>query len=382
MQDRDFLIIGAGMAGASAGYYLSRHGSVALLEREAAPGYHTTGRSAAFYAPSYGGTHVRPLTIASGPFLTDPPDGFAEGPLMTERQAMYLAREDQLDALDRFDAALRPLTPEVRRLTPAEAREHCGILRPGYVAGALLEPACHDLDVNAIHQGFLRGLKKHGGTVHADSGVLSISRDEGMWIVETASGTWRTPVIVNAAGAWADQIAELAGVAPVGLTPLRRTVLVVPAPEGFSERWPVVLDVDDRFYFKPESGRVLASPADETPSEPCDAQPEELDIAIALDRIQQAAELPVRRIENKWAGLRTFAPDRTPVVGFDPQASGFFWFAGQGGYGIQTAPMMGRLAESLILHDAMPEELDRFDVTADTYSPARFRQARPTKRQT
>ncbi|MBI1181888.1 MAG: FAD-dependent oxidoreductase [Alphaproteobacteria bacterium] len=375
MQDRDFLIIGAGIAGATAGFYLSRHGSVALLERESAPGYHTTGRSAAFYAPSYGGIHVRPLTIASGPFLRRPPDGFSEAPLMSDRQALYLARQDQLEALDRFDAALRPLTPEVRRLGPAEAREVCAALRPGYVAGALLEPACQDLDVNAIHQGFLRGLKRHGGTVESDAGALAIRRDEGMWLVETPGETWRAPVVVNAAGAWADAVAQLAGVPPVGLRPLRRTIVVVPPPPGFSPRWPVVLDVDEQFYFKPESGRVLASPADETPSEPCDAQPEEMDVAIAVDRIQQAADIPVRRIENKWAGLRTFAPDRTPVVGFEPGAPGFFWFAGQGGYGIQTSPVMGRMAESLILAGRLPEELDRFGVTPATYSPARFRAA-------
>jgi D-arginine dehydrogenase len=371
--DRDFIIIGAGIAGASAGYFLSRHGGVALLERESAPGYHTTGRSAAFYAPSYGGALVRPLTIASGPFLRAPPDGFADAPLVSGRGALYVARADQVGALDAFEAALRRLEPDVERLDGAGARALCGVLREDYVAAALFEPECLDLDVNAVHQGFLRGLRHRGGSVVTDATALSIVRDGGLWTVETPSGVWRAPVLVDAAGAWADQVAAMAGVAPIGLRPLRRTIVILPPPPGYSPRWPVVLDVEDRFYFKPESGRILASPADETPSEPVDAQPDELDVAIAVDRIQQAADIPVRRVEHKWAGLRTFSPDRTPVVGFEPGAPGFFWFVGQGGYGIQTSPMMGRLAESLIIERRLPEELAGFGVSAASYAPDRFR---------
>jgi D-arginine dehydrogenase len=371
-RDCDFLIIGAGIAGASAGYFLSRHGSVALLERESAPGYHTTGRSAAFYAPSYGGPSIRPLTIASGPFLRTPPDGFTDTPLLTDRGALYIARDDQIAALDAFEAALRPFEPDIVRMDGGQAREMCGVLRGDYVASALLEPECADLDVNAVHQGFLRGLRQHGGSVITNATALSIVRTDGKWVVETPSGAWRAPVLVNAAGAWADQVARLAGLRAIGMRPLRRTIVILPPPPLYSPHWPVVLDVDDQFYFKPESGRILASPADETLSDPVDAQPEEIDVAIAVDRIQQAADIPVRHIDNKWAGLRTFSPDRTPVVGFDNQGPGFFWFVGQGGYGIQTAPMMGRLAESLIINGRMPEELDGFGVTAATYDPDRF----------
>ncbi len=371
-RDCDFLIIGAGIAGASAGYFLSRHGTVALLERESAPGYHTTGRSAAFYAPSYGGAAIRPLTIASGPFLRQPPEGFSDTPLLSDRQALYIARADQIPALDAFEAALRVLEPDIVRMDGTAARRLCGVLREDYVASALLEPECSDLDVNAVHQGFLRGLRHRGGTVVTDATALSIVREGGRWVVDTPSGVWRAPVLINAAGAWADQVARLAGLRPIGMRPLRRTIVILPPPPLFSPHWPVVLDVDDHFYFKPESGRILASPADETPSEPVDAQPEEIDVATAVDRVQQAADIPVRRIENKWAGLRTFSPDRTPVVGFDSQGDGFFWFVGQGGYGIQTAPMMGRLAESLIVDRAMPRELEGFGVTAATYDPDRF----------
>ena len=372
-RDCDFLIIGAGIAGASAGYFLSRHGSTVLLERESAPGYHTTGRSAAFYAPSYGGANIRPLTIASGPFLRNPPDGFSDTPLLSERRALYIARQDQLAELDAFEAELRRLEPDIVRLGPQQARALCSVLREDYVAGALLEPECSDLDVNAVHQGFLRGMRQHGGSVATNATALSIIRVDGKWEVATPSGTWRAPVLVNAAGAWADQVAGLAGLKTIGMRPLRRTIVILPPPPQFSPHWPVVLDVGDQFYFKPESGRILASPADETPSDPVDAQPEEIDIAIAIDRIQQAADIPVRHVDNKWAGLRTFSPDRTPVVGFDDEGPGFFWFVGQGGYGIQTAPMMGRLAESLIIDRKMPEELAGFDVTAATYDPDRFR---------
>ena len=371
-RDCDFLIIGAGIAGASAGYFLARHGSVALLERESAPGYHTTGRSAAFYAPSYGGPSIRPLTIASGPFLRQPPDGFTDTPLLTDRGALYIAPRDQIADLDAFEAALRPFEPDIVRMGGAAARERCAVLRDDYVASALFEPECADLDVNAVHQGFLRGLRHRGGSVITDATAQSIAREGGNWVVVTPSGTWRAPVLVNAAGAWADQVAQLAGLKPIGMRPLRRTIVILPPRPGYSPHWPVVLDVGDEFYFKPESGRILASPADETPSDPVDAQPEEIDVAIAVDRIQQAADIPVRHIDNKWAGLRTFSPDRTPVVGFDSQGDGFFWFVGQGGYGIQTAPMMGRLAESLIVDRRMPQELDGFDVGAATYDPDRF----------
>ncbi|MDX1581415.1 MAG: FAD-dependent oxidoreductase, partial [Alphaproteobacteria bacterium] len=361
-----------GIAGASAGYFLSPHGDVTLLEREDIPGYHTTGRSAAFYAPSYGGPALRPLTIESGPFLHTPPEGFSDVPLLHERGALYIARDDQRGALQNFYDELARLTPEVEMLDGAEATKRCPVLREDYVASAMFEPACHDIDVNAVHQGYLRGLRKRGGQVVTGAEVLSLTRKGGAWVVETSAGTYEAEIVINAAGAWGDVTGQLAGLAPVGLTPLRRTVITVPAPQPDISHWPLVLDVEEAFYFKPESGSILASPADETPMEPCDVQPEELDIAILIDRLQNATEIEVPRIERRWAGLRTFAPDRTPVVGFDPDAPGFFWFVGQGGYGIQTSPSMGRLAESLIIHERFPDFLGGYDISRETYAPQRF----------
>lgn len=369
----DFLIIGAGIAGASAGYFLSRHGKVLVLERETTPGYHTTGRSAAFYAPSYGNDNVRPLTLASRGFFDAPPKGFTDTPLLHDRGALYVARADQQAALDTFFDALHAFTPNVERLDAGAVTARCPVLRDGYAAAGIFEPDCFDIDVNALHQGFLRGLHHNGGRVLVSAEALRITPHGGGWQVATPDGAVTAPVLVNAAGAWADEVAVRAAVAPLGMRPLRRTVVMLPAPDGYDPAWPLVLDVDDDFYFKPESGQMLTSPGDETPALPGDVQPEEMDIAITMDRIATATDIPVNRIESRWAGLRTFAPDRTPVAGFDPDAPGFFWFVGQGGYGIQTAPMMGRLAESLIVEGVMPGELSQYNVVKQTYAPGRFR---------
>ena len=375
-QHCDFLIIGAGMAGASAGYFLGAHGKVIVLERESAPGYHTTGRSAAFYAPSYGNDQVRPLTLASRPFFDAPPEGFTQVPLLHDRGALYVGRTDQQASLSRFFEALYAFTPNVTMLSAEDTLARCSALREDYIAGGIYEPDCFDMDVNALHQGFLRGIHRAGGRIHVNATISAINqvRDRvgSAWHITTPEGVISAPVLINAGGAWVDEIALMAGVTPLGFQPLRRTIVMLPAGPRFDASWPLVIDVDDDFYFKPESGQMLTSPGDETLSLPGDVQPEELDIAVTIDRIQ-AAEIPARRVESSWAGLRTFAPDRTPVVGFDPDAPGFFWFAGQGGYGIQTAPMMGQLAERLIISGAMPEALDEFDVSAATYAPDRFR---------
>ena len=371
MERCDFLIIGAGMAGASAAYFLRRHGSVAVLEAESQPGYHTTGRSAAFYAPSYGNEFIRPLTLASGPFLHNPPDGFTDAPLLHKRGALYVAREDQLDALQAFHGYLSETGAQTEQIGRDEALKRCSALRSDYVAAALYEETCYDIDVDALHQAYLRGMAQNGRVI-CDAPAQTIRRVGSDWQVETPVGDFAASVLVNAAGAWADEIAKLAGAAPVGLTPLRRTIVILPAPETFNPDWPLTLDVDDQFYFKPEAGAVLASPGDETPSPACDAQPEELDIATAVDRLQTATTISAPRIQARWAGLRTFAPDRTPVAGFDPDLPGFFWLAGQGGYGIKTSPALGQMSADLITRGALldPSVADKVDPAQ--YTPARF----------
>ncbi len=373
MQKADFLIIGAGIAGASAGHFLSAHGRVVLLEAEDAPGYHTTGRSAAFYAPSYGGKNLRPLTLASRAFFDAPPSGFGDTPLLRERGALYIGREDQMRALEKFHDALSDFMPDVARWSPEEACTACPGLREDYVAGAIFEPQCHDIDVSGLHHGFLRGIHANGGAVLTNADVTSLRREAGLWQAGTIQGDFAAPILVNAAGAWGDVLAGFCDVAPIGLQPMRRTIIILAPPQNMADSWPLVLDIDDEFYFKPESGRLLASPGDESPIAPCDVQPEEIDIAIAIDRIQKAAYINAPKIENSWAGLRTFSRDRAPVVGFEPDHEGFFWFVGQGGYGIQTAPAMGRLAESLIIKGEIPEELGEYGVDGATYAPARFR---------
>lgn len=373
MQKADFLIVGAGIAGASAGYFLSAHGRVLVLEAEGAPGYHSTGRSAAFYAPSYGGKNLRPLTLASRAFLDDPPGGFGDEPLLRERGALYIGREDQLPAIEKFYQELRLSISDAQRWSAEEARAACPGLRDGYVAGAVFEPQCLDIDVNALHSGYLRGIRANGGAVLTSTDVTSLRRDGDLWQAGTIQGDFAAPILVNAAGAWGDVLAGLADIRAIGLQPMRRTIVIMPPPQDMSDDWPLVLDVDDEFYFKPESGRLLASPGDESPVEPCDVQPEEIDIAITIDRIQKAVHMDAPKIENSWAGLRTFSRDRTPVVGFDPDHEGFFWLVGQGGYGIKTSPALGRLGEALITNGEMPEAFDEFGVDAATYSPARFR---------
>jgi D-arginine dehydrogenase len=375
MQRCDVIIAGAGIAGASAGYFLSASHQVVILEREDQPGYHATGRSAALFTETYGNATIRALTAGARPFFEAPPEGFADTPLLTPRGLLFVGRADQQEALDGQFAEVSALVSGVRRIPAEQCLEHCPLLRTGYAAGGLLEPDCMDIDVAALHQGYLKGVKAQGGRIATGAGILSLRPDARYgWVAETTQGAFAAPVVVNAAGAWADEVAALAGIRPAGLQPRRRTVLLVDAPDGLDpSHWPMVVDADEAFYFKPDAGRLLLSPADETPSPPCDAQPEEIDMAVAVDRIEQATTLEVRRIARKWAGLRTFASDKTMIAGFEPGAKGFFWLAGQGGYGIQTSPSMGRIAAALIDGGDMPDDLARRGVEAQALGVARFR---------
>lgn len=358
MQTADVIVIGAGIAGAGIAWELAADAAVVLVEAEERPGYHTTGRSAAVYLKGYGNAVIRDLTTASEAFFSSPPDGFTTAVLVKPRGAMTLVREDQLERLEPTLRELHRHVPGARQLSPAEMLAMVPMLIPGYAAAGIFDEQAGDMDVDALLQGYLRGFKARGGQLLVSAPVRMLERDHGVWRVTAGSQQLEAPVVVNAAGAWADRVASLAGLAPLGLVPKRRTALIVAPPAGWDVTgWPLVDDIDEQFYCRPEAGKLFCSPADETPSEPCDAQPDEFDIAVAVDRIERALPLEVRRIEHSWAGLRTFAPDKTPVVGYNPRSPGFFWLAGQGGYGIQTSPAMARLASHLARGAAAPADL-------------------------
>jgi len=358
----DIVVIGAGIAGASVAAELAQSAHVILLEMERHPGYHTTGRSAAMFAPSYGPGPIRALTRASNRFFLTPPTGFAAGDLLSPRDTLMIARHDQLNKLDAAIDQIADETP-VKRLGKTALYQHQPLLRDGYASAGFLDMAASEIDVHALHQGYLRMFRAAGGILVTNSEVTCLSNPHNDWQVQTASHTYIAARVVNAAGAWADSIAALAHVPPIGLIPKRRTALIVASPSGIDpQNLPLTVDIAETFYLKPDAAQLLISPADETPSPPCDAQPEELDIALCVDRITSAFNLDIHRIHNKWAGLRSFVPDKSPVVGYAPHADtphndGFFWLAGQGGYGIQTAPALARYAAALVLEQTPPADI-------------------------
>lgn len=369
----DALVIGAGIAGASAAASLAPTRRVVLVERESQPGYHSTGRSAALFSEIYGNAPVRMLSRASREFLFSPPAGFSEYPLVSPRGMLHIARSDQLSLIDALlempgveESAHSVEASEIERLSP--------LLRPGYAVAGVYEPSARDVDVHGLHQGYLRRVKAQGGTLVTNATCLELERISAGWRVRTEQRSFEAPIVVNAAGAWADEIAALAGLSRLGIVPCRRTALLVDAPQnpGVAAA-PLTVDIEEEFYFKPDAGKLLLSPCDETPSPACDVQPDEMDVAIAIDRVQSATTLQVTRVNRKWAGLRSFALDRSPVIGFDARTQGFFWLAGQGGYGIQTAPAAGRLAAALLTSESVPTDIADCGVTADMVSPDRFR---------
>jgi D-arginine dehydrogenase len=369
----DFLVIGGGIAGASAGYFLAAEAEVVLLERESTPGYHATGRSAALYTENYGNAVIRALTMASRSFFDAPPEGFGEHKLLARRGVIMMAPKG---ADMRFEAELaqaRRFVESVHEIPPAEALERCPAIDADWLGRALFEPDAMDMDVHAIHQGYLRGLRARGGRVVTGAELLALVRTGAGWEATTSAGRFVAPVVIDAAGAWADEVAKLAGAAPIGLVPRRRTAFTIAPPDDMTiTGWPMVIEIAESFYFKPESGRILVSPADETPMPPSDVQPDELDIATAAARLEAATTLRVRRIAHKWAGLRSFAKDRTPVAGFAPEAPGFFWLAGQGGYGIMTSPALGRITAALARGRELPGDIAALGVSAADLSPTRF----------
>lgn len=348
------------MAGASLAAALASHGSVVLLEAEDRPGYHATGRSAAFWTESYGGPAIQPLTTASGAFLHH--HGF-----LSPRGALTLARVSESAALERFVDGFSNLGVRVERLDRTALERRIAGLRDDW-AHAAYEPDCCDIDVGALHQHWLREARQHGAELLCRARLTRAERSGDGWLITSADGReLQAGLLIDAAGAWADEVAQLAGVLPLGITPYRRTVAQLRVAPAASADLPLVLGIDGSFYFKPEAGRLWLSPHDETPSAPCDAAPEEFDVAVAIDRFEQVVDWKVEAVEHRWAGLRSFAPDRLPVYGFDPHEPGFFWFAGQGGFGIQTAPAAAALAADLVLGRTVGP------VDPGRYSPARFR---------
>jgi D-arginine dehydrogenase len=348
MKSADVVIIGGGIAGMSLAGRLAGRADVVLLEREELLAMHTTGRSAAVFTETYGNAAVRALTSEARAFFANPPTGFADHPLLTPRATLFVARADRIAELN----AWLDENPRVSRAVPLEeAYDRMPILRRDLFAAAAEEPGAADIDVHGLFEGFRR-MAVHGGTeIVTAAEVLGIARAGASWTVETTQGTYASRAVVNAAGAWAGRIGTMASLGDRGLMPLRRTAITIEPPDGVDvSNWLFVNDISEEFYFKPEAGLVLASPTDETPSEPCDAQPEEIDVATIAWRIEEVTTMKVNRIRRKWAGLRTFTPDRTPLFEFDAAAPGFFWLAGQGGYGIQTAPSISLHAANKILH--------------------------------
>jgi len=370
----DFLIIGGGIAAASVGYWLAPHGRVILLERESQPGYHSTGRSAALFMESYGTPQVRALTLASRAFFDRPPAGFTDHPLLSPRGALMVAEPGQEAELEHWWDALRSVTPRAQRLDAAGACTLVPVLRPERVAAAVFEPDAADMDVHAIHQGFLRGVLHAGGSIVCDAEAAALRRAGGQWQVEAGGQVYEAPVVINAAGAWADVIAQRAGLPPLGLQPKRRAAFIFAPPEGASiHAWPMVIGVGEDWYIKPDAGMLLGSPANADPVEPQDVQPEELDIALGIHRIQEMTTMTIRRPTRTWAGLRSFVTDGDLVGGFDPAAPGFFWVAAQGGYGIQTSAAMGEACAALARGLPIPERIAGFGLTEQMLSPARLR---------
>ena len=357
LETYDFIVIGAGIAGASVAAELGRVARVVLLEMERQPGYHTTGRSAATFAPSYGPQPIRALTRASEGFFRAPPDGFTDQSLFSPRSILMTARADQVGKLEAMMAEVAQ-DVAIERLDAAQVRQAQPLLRRGYAAGGVLDRSGQDIDVHALHQGYLTAFRRAGGDIVTNSPVSAMIRHKADWQVSAGEAVFSAPVVVNAAGAWADIVGAMAGAESIGLKPKRRSAMMIDAPPGLhADPWPITVDIEEQFYLKPDAGRLLISPANEDPDIPSDVQPEEMDVALCIDRIERAFDITVARILSKWAGLRSFVADKSPVVGFCEQAEGFFWLAGQGGYGIQTAPALSRLGAALALGQEAPRDI-------------------------
>lgn len=360
----DILVIGGGIAGVSAAAFLSGEASVTLLEAETAIGYHSTGRSAAIFFSNYGNRTIRELNAASRPFFEDPGD-FTDETLLSPRGMLSVATPAEAGILEKYAAQ----APGTVRVTVDEACRMVPIINRDVIASALFEAEPSDIDVDRFLQALARRLRANDGRIANNAPAGDIRFEDGVWRVSAANRTFEAPLLVNAAGAWADEVAQKAGISPVGIQPMRRSAAIIPAPAGHTvDDWPMLLSASESWYAKPEAGKLMVSPADEDPVDPHDAWADDMVLAEGLHRFEQAVTEPVTHVETSWAGLRSFVADRTPVCGFAPGASGFFWLAGQGGYGVQTAPAMARLCADLCLgrSPVLPAQ------TVAALSPQRF----------
>lgn len=370
----DVVVIGGGIAGTALAAHLAHHKRVIVVEMEDQPGYHSTGRSAAVFAEVYGNDIIRSLTRASRDFFFHPHADFSEERLVVPRQIMVVGRAEQQAAFDAFVEQELP-APDLELIDAGAALARCPALRAEGLLGAIVSTGSADIEVHALHQGYIRQLKKSGGQIVVNAPVNGITYDPSTreWQIETSGGNFTAPIVINAAGAWADEVAIMAGLAPMGLEPRRRTAALVDVPQELdAHAWPMIVDAEEQFYMKPDAGLLLISPADETLSVAEDAQPDEIDVAIAADRLEKLTTVSVRHIKSKWAGLRTFAPDRSPIVGYDPVRTGFFWLAALGGYGIQTAPALSALAAKLVLGEPTDADFAALSFDPADISPARF----------
>jgi D-arginine dehydrogenase len=368
----DFVVIGGGIAGVSAAAHLAPHGSVTVLEMEPSLAYHTTGRSAAMLVENYGSDGARPLVKAARPFLERPPEGSVDNVLLSDRAVMWVSGHGTLSTLEKRAAVARERGARCELLTPEEVIAHFPAMRLDWLEGGLLEPSGADIDVAGLHQAFVRIARGHDATILTGSPVTRIDRRDGRWVVGSRDREVTVDAVVNASGAWGDHVADLAGVAPIGLQPMRRTAFMAPGNER-SASWPLVVETNEQFYFRPDGVQFLCSLAEEVPSEATDPRPRMEDVALAIERINQATTFDIRTVNSQWTGLRTFSPDRDLVIGEDPTAAGFYWLVGQGGIGIQTSPAYGRLLACLVTGETLPDHFDRVGVDPERTSPARFR---------
>jgi D-arginine dehydrogenase len=370
MLKTDFLVIGAGIAGASVAAHLVSTHRVIICDMEERAGYHTTGRSAASYEPNYGPAPMLAFTRASAQFFQNPPRGFTDAPLLTHRDSLFIEAEGQ----ERDTAKLLSLAAALDEISPAAAQSMFPVLRDGYAKRAFLDRHTADMDVDLIHRGFLKMAKSAGAELLLSAPVQSITRKAGEWQVRAGDKIIRAQIIINAAGAWGDVVAMMAGTTPVGLTPKRRSIGVIPIDRlDRWQEWPMVTDVGETWYAKPQSGKMIVSSADATPVEPHDAWADDMAIAEGVERLMNATTIEVTQLDHSWGGLRTFAPDGNPAVGFDPSTEGFFWLVGQGGYGIQSAPALGETAAAMARGFNMPVHVERHGLKLTDIHPKRFR---------